>query len=472
MILRLGILTTFVLLSGRVAAGTTQEPKPYDRFSHDREFGSVKNSSSTPVGGAYPPLFWSLFSSVNGDRTPTASGAYTRHSPATWRNIADSSHVRGYYAPKESELADGVKKVKQIMNLGQRIKISQGPRRRRKRRSAFAPLCSEAAIDCGSVAMEDHVCCETARELSKREVFKDPEFGIPLAFATIRHLGSSGSKEQQEELEPESEALETRPTVQIHPSVSSASKIYSKRKWPPHRPTVPQHRLQFPRCPLDCRVFPRQPCCYRVDRPPVDRFVAIPPYVQPTLIENWVTNLFILFGQHPALFLIVKKVALLGLFFVALVLWGYLGQTLGFVSMPTLYADRKDSVVDSLTETVFSAVDGKAWLDELTRIEAGKGGKNGSSVSAINRFVCCFAGSDSDSESSGFLPAADDAENEVKTREAVDSGSEKRMLRCYKRHKSRKDESVAECVANLAYEVTIGTDRGWRKLETQWPSWL
>ena len=79
---------------------------------------------------------------------------------------------------------------------------------------------------------------------------------------------------------------------------------------------------------MDCGLNHRHPCCT-----PVDRFAPFEPYVQPSLLENWVTTLFIAFGNDPAAYLIAKKAILVGMFLFALALWGWMGSSYGWLDV-------------------------------------------------------------------------------------------------------------------------------------------
>ncbi len=67
----------------------------------------------------------------------------------------------------------------------------------------------------------------------------------------------------------------------------------------------------------------------------IDRLFPIGPYVQPTLLENWVSAAFELFGGDPIVYLAAKKAMVLALLMLGMLAWGRLGQELGFVPVTT-----------------------------------------------------------------------------------------------------------------------------------------
>jgi hypothetical protein len=405
------------------AAATAQATKvtlPYDNFN--RTFNSnTTGINVTNRNEDYPPLFWKLYSQRSlASAAASHSGGYARNSPGYWRGSPNSTPIRAYISPKEDN--DKVKMMA-IMDLSYKPRMSHGPRRRRSNsRGKAVPLyCWRMLIDC-KVMRGRHECCPVimpntrrGKKSSVQPVFQDPEFGIPLASLShqsplrpeVQHRGSSGNMQQMY-------------TVQGTRS-QPADKVYSKRNWQHDRF---DHRQAFGRCSIDCRLFTRDPCCVAQFGPQVDRFLPVEPYVQSSILENWVTTLFVLFGTNPALYLFVKKVMLVATFALAFVLWGWIGQSFGYVEIPEVFRSATD--VDELTDRVISAVDEKSWLNEISSRQAG---------SAINKFVCCFRGG-----------------------ETKRSG---KQIRCYRqRPKERKGSepaSALKCVSNLAYDVTVNT---------------
>ena len=364
--------------------------------------------TAAATNATYPPIFWNLYPNWNAEQ----GVSYARSNPASWRNVADSSPLRGYYAaPKQGSngtAPEGQMRTSgDILDLSYRPRISHGPRRRRhsiSRRNSSK--CRGLAINCA--LHRNHICClEGGGEGRWKAVFQDPEFGIPLA-------------------QPPPSYDNSRTTNAIGATTKNKdSKELTKRRWTigstliPAIPYAPNYK-----CPVDCRSSPGHPCCA-----PVDRFAPIGPYVQPTLLENWVTTLFITFGNDPTVYLIAKKLILVGMFFFAFMLWGWLGRHFGWLEIHNPFSSRIDGIND-LTNDVISAVDGQTWLNELSSREAVKGS------SAINRFVCCFKEEDAGGESD-------------------------RGIRCFQRPPKKRrghdheEMSVLDCVSKLAYEVTM-----------------
>ena len=109
-----------------------------------------------------------------------------RSNPASWRNLADSSSLRGYYAaPKEDSNQTAPEEQSRtsgdILDLSYRPRISHGPRRRRRQSISGRNLskCRGLVINCAW--HRNHICClEGGGEGRWKAVFQDPEFGIPL----------------------------------------------------------------------------------------------------------------------------------------------------------------------------------------------------------------------------------------------------------------------------------------------------
>ena len=421
------LFSIFTIFVPAILAGKTSPPppKPFENFGNAQ---GLYHGEMT-AAATHPPLFWNYYPTWKAEH----GVSYTRSSPASWRGVADSSPLRGYHAgPKEDAADDGGNLGTEsggrrsdsgaVLDLSHRPRISHGPRRRRRRRHSAgknSAKCRGLAIDCA--LQRNHICCLREEGGQQRRgtatVFQDPEFGIPLdrpppSFATITD--------------------NRRPANAISARNDEKKKELAKRRWTvgsslvPLIPYAPNYR-----CPVDCWVHHRHPCCT-----PVDRFAPIEPYVQPSLLENWVTTLFVAFGNDPAAYLLAKKAVLVGMFFLGLALWGWMGSSFGWLDgMANPFSSRIGAVdgVDDLANDVISAVDGQAWLNKLSAREAVRG-----EGSTINRFVCCFKEAD----------------------EGDDSG---RGIRCLKRTRKRRkgpdvqEMSVLDCVSKLAYEVTMNS---------------
>ena len=391
------------------AAKTSQPPKPFENVGNE---SGIQGSEMTAAAAAsQPPLFWNYYPNAE------QGVSYTRSSPESWRGVADSSPLRGYYAaPRVAESETRRSDSDRILDLSYRPRISHGPRRRRRGRNSAernSAKCRGLAVDCAT--QRNHICCQR-KEGERQTVFQDPEFGIPLDQPPPDYVGAENRRANN--------AISARE--------DGKKKEVTKRRWTvgssliPLIPYAPNYR-----CPVDCGVHHRHPCCS-----PVDRFAPVEPYVQPSLLENWVTTLFIAFGSDPASYLLAKKAILVGVFILGLALWGWMGSSLGWLDgLPDAFSSR---VGNELTNEVISAVDGQTWLKELSAREAVRGGS-----STINRFVCCF--------------------QEAGEGEGGEGGDGGRGIRCFQRPKKRRqgpdeDEmSVLDCVSKLAYEVTMNS---------------
>ena len=168
-------------------AKTSQPPKPFENFGNAPQ--GLDHSEMT-AAATHPPLFWNYYHNLKAEH----GVSYTRSNPASWRDVADSSPLRGYYAgPKEDAADDGgnggtASASGAIMDLSYRPRISHGPRRRRRRRHSAgrnSAKCRGLAIDCTS--QRSHMCC--LGEERTAAVFQDPEFGIPLDQPPVSYVG-------------------------------------------------------------------------------------------------------------------------------------------------------------------------------------------------------------------------------------------------------------------------------------------
>ena len=73
----------------------------------------------------------------------------------------------------------------------------------------------------------------------------------------------------------------------------------------------------------ECMKDPLHPCCKRFT---INRFFPIGPYVEPSLTENWISNLFQFAGKNPVSFVWVKTLFIFSVVVILSTLWGLLGK--------------------------------------------------------------------------------------------------------------------------------------------------
>ena len=64
------------------------------------------------------------------------------------------------------------------------------------------------------------------------------------------------------------------------------------------------------------------PCCNQIN---ADRFFPIGPFVEPSLLENWMSALFEFAGKNPVTFTAIKTAVFFTTAAILTVLWGFLG---------------------------------------------------------------------------------------------------------------------------------------------------
>ena len=138
-------------------------------------------------------------------------------------------------------------------------------------------------------------------------------------------------------------------------------------------------------CP-DCANQPDHPCCSQTpEDPDVDRFLPVGDFVQPSLLENWVSALFAHFGKDPITFVLLKDIFFVGVITVLTLAWGFLGHTLGFISGFPVPGSRSFDGPETLSGPVtFRFENSDDWMEV---IEA-KMASNKDFV-GVDRFVCC-----------------------------------------------------------------------------------
>ena len=109
-------------------------------------------------------------------------------------------------------------------------------------------------------------------------------------------------------------------------------------------------------------------------------------FVQPSLLENWVSALFAHFGKDPITFVLLKDIFFVGVITVLTLAWGFLGHTLGFISGFPVPGSRSFDGPDTLSVPVtFRFENSDDWMEV---IEA-KMASNKDFV-GVDRVVCCF----------------------------------------------------------------------------------
>ena len=100
------------------------------------------------------------------------------------------------------------------------------------------------------------------------------------------------------------------------------------------------------------------PCC-----PDLQGVYSIGPFVQPSLLENWVTGVFQFAANNPVIFTFIKSLVLVGAFGVVALLWGSLGEGLGLIELPRArFYDASAEVEEE--RLVLEVLDGN-WLSTL-----------------------------------------------------------------------------------------------------------
>ncbi len=148
--------------------------------------------------------------------------------------------------------------------------------------------------------------------------------------------------------------------------------------------------------------------------------------MQPSLVENWMSALFQLFGNDPLVYIAAKKFLVLAVIAAGFAAWAALGHAVGFirVAQPRETAqDRMDT--DDLTTRVALAVsDGNSWLQELSNSL-----ENDTLRNSVGKFFCCFVGDNT--------------------------------MECYRKESGqyqKKFSSALDCVSSLMYDISVDKD--------------
>ena len=265
-------------------------------------------SLSEPAGAAYnSSLFWSYYGGGGGGAArPTSVESYSRHSPHSWQgqHTTDFSH----HEPPEF-LQNEIEPRDQILLLGSLSKISHGPRKKR--------------ADQGNLQEP----LEAFRSFLARWPVKSVK--------SVKRPGGG-------------------------PSQTDYQEIYE------------EHYRKFQRDQKEERVVTRADCRYACSPgdglavpccPDLQGVVSIGPFVQPSLLENWVTGVFQFAANNPIIFTFIKSLVLVGAFGVVALLWGFLGEGLGLIELPRArFYDASAEVEEE--RLVLEVLDGN-WLSTL-----------------------------------------------------------------------------------------------------------
>ena len=185
-----------------------------------------------------------------------------------------------------------------------------------------------------------------------------------------------------------------------------------------------------------CSTNPYHPCCLVRSDNNIDRIFPIGEFVQPSLLENWVSVFFEYFGQNPIAFVLLQNFVLFLVVGTLALAWGYLGQLLGII--PTLeFARSRSNEGDSLelvesssAKVNFSIHHSDDWLRKIEeRITSDK------IFSGTDQFLCCFVPNDS------ALLKDDESQKDG-------------ILQCVPKKKSEKIDS-SFCTSKLIYSISL-----------------
>ena len=134
-----------------------------------------------------------------------------------------------------------------------------------------------------------------------------------------------------------------------------------------------------PYCRHVCHIGdPAIPCCASLAK-----VHSIGPYVQPSLLENWVTGAFEFAATNQILVMSGISTILLGILAIILFSWGYIGESMGLVELPRARFINPVSEFKDEERLVLDIVAGN-WLatleDHVMKTEELQGKKN---------FLCC-----------------------------------------------------------------------------------
>ena len=178
-----------------------------------------------------------------------------------------------------------------------------------------------------------------------------------------------------------------------------------------------------------CSDNPRSPCCSQYM---INRFYPIGPYVQPTLMENWVSALFQFGGENPVGFTLLKTVAIVAVAALLTLAWGWLGMFLGIIpTNPAMISEEKHkSSSEDRSDAALNVIEfepDEEWMDKLRESQ-----NLGRSWIGVKQFACCLSQSNS--------------------------------WKCMKKPSKRKKEGSSSsgmigCISDLMYDIHLGMDQ-------------
>ena len=170
-----------------------------------------------------------------------------------------------------------------------------------------------------------------------------------------------------------------------------------------------------------CQANPKHPCCGQYK---INRFFPVGPYVQPTLMENWVSSLFEFSGQNPVAFTWIKTATIFTIVAISIIFWGLLGAHLGVIDTKAELLSRSDNLLDNV---VFDNLEkGDDWMGKLQDYAD----KHPSfKKNYLSKFVCCVT-------DSNLLKCAATKANK-------------------KANEKKKKVTMLGCLTELMYEVDV-----------------
>ena len=265
-------------------------------------------------------LFWSYYGGGGGggpvsvERGHLTGDGYSRHSPHTWQgqHLTDlAPHQPSEFQENEIEPRD------KILLLGALSKISHGPRKKRE-------LLQVSDYPAGKENLQQ------AKEAFRSFLRKWP----------VKQSGGGGGRG--------------------NPSQIDYQEIYEKHYRKFQQDQAEERAVSRADCRYACSPGDglAVPCC-----PDLQGVVSIGPFVQPSLLENWVTGVFQFAANNPVIFTFIKSLVLVGAFGVVALLWGFLGEGLGLIELPRArFYDASAEVEEE--RLVLEVLDGN-WLSTL-----------------------------------------------------------------------------------------------------------
>ena len=315
-------------------------------------------------------LFWSYYNKPSVDRATLAGGGYERDTPDLWQGKYQNNG-----SPKGRNNIDnflGIPKSDEILVVGALSKISHGPRKK--------------------------------REIARNRYFNNApsEFEIQQAKDFIS-------------MWPTKTTVEKTKTVSYDP-YSHYDDHYRRFR---EQAANPLRTFAQPYCRHVCHIGdPDIPCCSSLSS-----VHSIGPFVQPSLVENWMTGIFEFAASNQVLVVAVKSAIHVGLLGLVMLFWGYMGEGMGVVELPRARFIKPVIELNEQEQILLDVVDGN-WLLTLENHIVGN-----KELNDTTNFICCV-----------FKP--DDKVNDVL--ECFPSKS-------YKRHSPPK----FKCNSGLRYDISL-----------------